>query len=671
MPSMAAPPAKRFGMIETDVSRLAGFSPMPQRTVQVLASPARRPPPPAPPAPKVVKTPRPQDPAPAEFAYMVNIRVFDRLAKGEGVVYLSAPSDSDPGTFHIYLEGSKYLEYPIVSMYNYMTTSTDLCPQFKEIDGAITTTRLVFGSQDKIATFMKELRALKARKPDPASKAIPAAAPSVAPVAAPSVAPAKQSADKPVTAPVPLEEPATPKVVDKECPPPPRKPTKDTMLGTAAAPRPDGKDKETFEVKPTFNVLKDSPKTVSSRPVVTDNGLVLDYGTDDYGRACDLVDLSQAAGADGSRPTTRSAMSSTYAMDLGSLQSSLFVTPADAESYVFVDSVQPSSAPSEIIEVEAPSPDPVPETAVAPVIESVMRPAVEPVPKAAPEPCIKPPTARTTDPITPTKATPTAHSDAVGADDTMESMERLQASLLEILPKFEAMGRILNGVEEKEREATAKSVFTNLRSSLGDTQSTQLSSAEQLLRALLARLAREKPTAAKVADTVCRLRYARDEIKRLRDQAAPPPEVIFKLGFLPLASKPSPSKKGPVTPKHTPSSSLTNNKPQSNLSPTARPFQPSPPPKTRPSQPTTQFTSSGPAPAVQPAIRSPTAPSDVSRSSISSNLESLTERMSRLTLPDSNAKTSSKGLQGSRWATSSGGIVRAENANRFMGITLP
>ncbi|KAL1912960.1 hypothetical protein Sste5344_001047 [Sporothrix stenoceras] len=666
-PPGLTPASMGFGNIDNDVARrLAENSPMPQRTVQVPANTARRPPPPVPLASEVAKTPRPQDPIPAEFAYTVNIRVADRLAKGEGAIYLVAPSDSDPGTFHIYLEGSKYIEYPIVSMFNYMTTSTDLCPQFKEADGAsITTTRLVFGSQDRIATFMKELRALKARKPDPVPKVAPAAAPE------------KQPADIPVSMPAFLKKPAAPKTSDKESAPPAtpaNKPAMDILSSPPPVPRPAGKDQDTYEIKSTFNILKDSANAISapkSRPAV----LVLDYGNDDYGKACDLVDLSHAVDANGSRPTTQSAMSSTYAMDLGSLQESHFVTPADAEPHVFVDSVQASVAPSEVVEVEVPDTEPVAELAPAPAVAAVAKPSAEPP--------IKSPTEHTTEPATSMKATPVTHNNEFGADDPVESMERLQASLIEILPKFEAMSRILDSVEEKKREATAKSVFTNLRSSLGDTRDTQLSSAEQLLRALLVKLSQEKPTATKVADTVCHLRYARDEITRLREQAAPPPEVLFKLDFLPLASKPRaprktplaskpvPPKKAPVTPKHTPTSSCTNNKPQSTLSPTAKPFQPSPPHKPRPTQLATHVASPGTAPAVQSVTRPLASPSGVPNSSISTNLESLTERMSRLTLPDSNAKTPTKGLQGSRWATATKSIVRTENANRFKGIIPP
>ncbi|KIH86787.1 hypothetical protein SPBR_08886 [Sporothrix brasiliensis 5110] len=414
-------------------------------------------------------------PEPASFVYKEAIRVADRLAKGEGVVYLVALSDSDPGTFHIYLEGSKYLEYPVVKMHNYITNSTDLCPQFKESDGvSITTTRLVFGSQDKIAQFMEVLRGLKARKQEHGSEATTA---------------------------IPVIEPMT---------------EPDTEL---------------------------SATNHSEHP----------------------------------------------------------------------------SLPAE----KAPD-------------EAIHRP----------------------------------QGDAFAEDDAMGSKINLQDSLLEILPKFEAMVRILDSVEEAKREDTAKLVFSSLRSSLDGKTNVHLSSAEQLLRAILAKLSKEKGTSAKAADTVCRLRYTRDNIERLRDHAAPPPEILDKLDFLPRPSRLGRPKASRRQPLHTPSSSLTDSKTRSNLKPTAEPFQPSPPPKMRQTKSTDRLTLTGSILGMQPATTSPVALSDISNSSISSNIDSLTARMSRLTLPDAQSKTATKGLQGSRWATA-GNSVSTENANRFMGIAIP
>lgn len=634
MPPKAAPTSMGLGNVDNDVSRrLAGNSPMPQRTIQVPGRTARRPAPPES-SPPEVKILRPQDPEPGEYLYKEDIRVADRLAKGEGAVYLVAPSDSDPGTFHIYLEGSKYLEYPVVSMYNYITTSTDLCPQFKEADGvSITTTRLVFGGQEKIAKFMTALRALKTRKPEPTFKATPASA-----AAKPTDSPVSASPGKPA--------PST--HADKESVPPASKPAKVTSV-KATVPHPKSDDRQTYEVKPTFNVPKDTKNT---NPGAKDFSieLVLDYGGDDYGMACDLVDLSQPADVSAPRSSTRSALSSAYAMDLGSLQSSLFATPT--ESFDFIDGIQELNSPSETAKVGTPKTEP----ATEPVAEPVAEPAVEPP----------------TEPATKTSAehSQPIQNDAVSPADQMEGIESLQNSLLEILPKFEAMGRILDGVEETKREAAAKSVFASLRESLGDTTDVQLSSAEQLLRALLVKLAKEKPTATKAADTVCRLRYARDEIEMLRDHALPPPEILFKLEFLPRTSKHDPPKTGTAQTQHSPSSSRMDNKMQSSLKPTAEPFQPSPPPKTRHSALSTQFASSGPASDAQPAILSPTALSHASSSSNATNIDSLTARMSRLALPDTQTKTPTKGLQGSRWATTSDS-VRTENANRFMGIAIP
>ncbi|EFX04013.1 hypothetical protein CMQ_941 [Grosmannia clavigera kw1407] len=82
--------------------------------------------------PPILFTP---DPVPSEYFHKANIRVADRLAKGNGVAYLLEKSPTDTGTFSVFLEGLKYLEYPILDMVNYIANSQELCPQFKEADG--------------------------------------------------------------------------------------------------------------------------------------------------------------------------------------------------------------------------------------------------------------------------------------------------------------------------------------------------------------------------------------------------------------------------------------------------------------------------------------------------------------------------------------------------------
>ncbi|KJR84614.1 uncharacterized protein SPSK_08523 [Sporothrix schenckii 1099-18] len=657
MPPKSAPKPKGFGTVDSDVvRRLGGDSPMPRRIVQVPENTVRKQTLPEPSSPEV-KILRPQDPEPASIVYKEGIRVADRLAKGEGVVYLVALSDSDPGTFHVYLEGSKYLEYPVLKMHNYITNATDLCPQFKESDGvSITTTRLVFGSQDKIAKFMEVLRSLKARKQEHGSEATAASTPA-------------QTAKKAVSISTPPEEPDSSQNIDRGSVLVPSKSAKEDTPGEIA--------QATYDVKPTSTLPNASTRTISAAESPSAD-LVLEYGDDDYGMACDLVDLSHPVEVTASRPPTRSTMASSYVMDLGSLQSSHFETPAMLLDVV--EGVQEQSTPFVAAGVGALDTERFMEHAAEPgtglVTELLTDPVAVPVvePKTEPDMDLSA-TNHSEHPSLPAEKAPDEaihrpQGDAFAEDDAMGSKIRLQDSLLEILPKFEAMVCILDSVDEAKRVDTAKLVFSNLRSSLGSKTNVHLSSAEQLLWAILAKLSKEKGTSVKAADIACRLTYTRDNVERLRDRAAPPPEILDKLDFLPRPSRLGRPKASRAQPLHTPSSSLTDNKIRSNLKPTAEPFQPSPPPKMSQTKSTTRLTLTSSTLGMRPATTSPVALSDISNSSIASNIDSLTARMSRLTPPDAPSKTATKGLQGSRWATA-GNSVSTENANRFMGIAIP
>ncbi|CAK7226057.1 hypothetical protein SEUCBS140593_006113 [Sporothrix eucalyptigena] len=590
------------------------------------------------PAPAVKEIAYPQDPEPSDYVYKEKIQVADRLAKGNGAVYLVASSHTDPGTMHIYLKGSKYLEFPVLSMFNYISSSTVLCPQFKEEDSvSIVTTSLVFGSQEKIVKFMKAVKTLQARKPatDTASAKPSTPAPSVNGAA--SVSHANQETDKSIiSANVPLEQ------VDRVS----EKPAN----ATSSIP---GNDSRVTHARET--TLPDTPEgsvTIMSASMDISPKSTSGQKQQDFGVACDLLDLSQPEETAVSKDVPRSGLSSSaYATDLGSLQFSF----SEALSTSFVSnndlgSLHESRESSGMVPAEAETPQ-----------TEVSQPEVS-MPTTLHK---EPPQPQTSLPVTPEQSSKVEKDTSVGAIAQIMRLESLQSSLRDILPTFGAMSKTLGFFDEKDRETVAKSVFAKLKQEKGEGDSPCLLSAEHLLRALLATSKKDKVlalTSLPISSSESHLRYTRREIMFLRGLAVPPPDELFKLDFLPRTAK------AQVSPISSPQRVLGTPK-KYILKPEAKPFQPSPVSVRTSSEPKPQFASFKPTSESQVAVVSPTALSQMSIASNSTNIDSLTAHMARLALPSSKPETPVRGLGGSRWATTNDS-ARTENANRFMGIDI-
>ena len=533
----------------------------------------------------------PPDPEPPEYVYKENINVADRHAKGAGAVYLVTSSSSDPGTIHIYLKGSRYLEYPVLSMFNYISSSTILCPQFKENDGvSIVTTSLVFASQEKMVKFMSTIKTLQARKL--AATGLPAA----------------QTTDAPV--------PSVPHV----------------------------------NQMPAESTVTASVSVTESTPVT--NGSADEQKPHDFGIHCDLVDLSESDVAFAPQNFSSFKGPSTYAMDLCSLN--FYVSETRNESFDSRTCSESLQGPGNQKKSEASNAELIDTGEVSqPVVSSH-----ETLQQNVPPP-------ESSESSTHTREQPSLQPTRV-VEDPLKS---LQDHLVKILPNFEAMRKILSAFEEKNQESAAKSVFAQLKEKHPDAVDFDLSSAEQLLRTLVAKA--KKPQAMKPSEPAgfrSKLRYDIVDMVLLRKYAVPPPERLFKLDFLPRTVRSRGGRSGTTSTTAFSAPNIRSNPKPVSLRPDAEPFLPSPTQEQLSSKPTIQFVPFS-IPHKKTSTFTPTALSELSNKADLSNMDLLTASMARLGLPDDKPATPAQiavetlvlaqapirepiqGLRGSRWAT--------------------
>ncbi|OAA68721.1 hypothetical protein SPI_00916 [Niveomyces insectorum RCEF 264] len=361
-----------------------------------------------------------RDPEPLEYFYKAEIRVADRHAKGPGVVYLLATSSDDTGIFSIYLQGLKYLEYPVLSMYNYIANSEEFCPQFRETDGSITTTSLVFGSQDRIVDFMKAVRSLQARNPTPSASKIPSnKTPKPAPDGGgPARVPSSSNAGKLSTK--EAEKTLSKKSLDINAQ------ARNVSTSNVVAGSSNDKAASTSS---SITLSRDASAVHYEQPMPADNDNLLEDDSSSlleqgsnilqvfHDLSAELVDLSQPAQAVPSSSLAGPSLVSSYAMDLGSLDFSMGTqaSVSDGGRDANVDNAQ-------LLVEEASS------------LEKGKKPC---------------------------RPASSAAADEAKADPS-DLTEKLKTCLSQILPTLEHLNKVVNSVSEGDREKISKAIAAGI-----------------------------------------------------------------------------------------------------------------------------------------------------------------------------------------------------------------
>lgn len=519
--------------------------------------------------PEVILSP---DPEPLGYFYKEPVHVADQLAKGAGAVYLVTSSPSDPGTIHVFLKGTRYLEYPILSMFNYISSSTKLCPQFKEADGSsVFTTSLIFTSQKKVVKFMKTVKALQSRAPSADTPGY-------------QVSTSKEAASEPT-----LTRHAE------------QKHTEATILASNAA-----LQSEPDAIKPTG---KDEQHNL--------------------GLTCDLVDLSQSEETVAFNCNFNVGSSSAHAMDLVSLVFPLSET--SPEPLLSMDTLKcpPSFENKSIVEVSScdrARPEKVHQIYEAENQQDFSQAKSHTYPTEVPR-----------QPLPVTLA-------------SSEHLECLESQLLEILPKFEAMSRILSSFEENKREAAVRYVLAQLKKKESAKVDFQLSSAELLLQTLVARFKhRRDTTTSSYTTSRSHPKYSFSDMTLLRKHAVQPAKELFKFDCSPepiSASQVIVSENSPISVSDHQSDTITTQK--QTLSTIAKPIQVT---KADPERAKSPTKSSSMSDTTNLSVVGPhaaaVAGSSPSGLKLAVSLQDITNSQAADQIP---RKTTTNGLRASRWA---------------------
>ena len=473
--------------------------------------------PPAAPVQQPTQPPRTPDPEPEKYFHRAEIEVGDRQAKGKGVVFLVENPATQADMLYVYLEGSVYLNYPLMSMFNYLTTATQLCLQFKEEDGiSVTTTALAFGPQDKMVAFMQAVKTLNQKKR--------LAIASSAPTRVSATAAVTESVSGPDSA---VEAPA------EDC---------SSQLASSAPP--------SHITLPEENQVPAGPHSTApatgvqepkSSPVVMTS---------------DLVDLSQSTDDNAPNQHTRSNRLSTYAMDLESLCSS----PMDLES-LCSSPIQPaseSSTPGKDTHGFRFVPCKLPSTSAAtkPKIERISVPGLNTP--------IKPQTGETT---------------PKSAGSPQEMLQSYVRTILPVLEAMDEILCIFDADDREDIMKTVVSRVQESEEHGNDGK--HLSSASILLKTLISeQQAVMPPNDTALTTPIPGPRYTPIDILCLRQQATTPPQLLSRLNAVfPPAKKNRPAttpssavqRDGKVTPTFT-----QDEQRGILLKPQAEPFKPSP-----------------------------------------------------------------------------------------------
>ncbi|EPE08213.1 hypothetical protein F503_00996 [Ophiostoma piceae UAMH 11346] len=482
--------------------------------------PPRQPQPmaPATPVQQTAQQPRIPDPEPEKYFHRAEIEVGDRQAKGKGVIFLVENPATEADMLYVYLEGAVYLEYPLMSMFNYLTTATQLCLQFKEEDSiSVTTTALVFGPQDKMVAFMQAVKTLNQKKRQTMASSAPNGASATAAVT--------ESSSGPDFA---VEAPA------KDC------------SSQLASPDP------ASLITPKLALSEEDLVLAGSHSAASDTD-VLEPESSPVPMTSDLVDLSQSADENVPNQHARSNRLSTYAMDLESLCSSpaqpasesstpgkdtsSSSTPGkDTHGFRFVPFKLPSAAKSQIERISVPG------------LNTPIKPQTsETAPNRAESP-----------------------------------QEMLQSYVRTILPVFEAMDELLSIFDADDHQEIMSTVVSRVQASEERANDGKhLLSASILLKTLVSeQQAAMLSNDNTLTSSIPAPRYTPDDILNLRQQATTPPQLPSRLNtiFVPTkknrpaeTSMSSAQGDGQVTPIST-----QNERRGSLLKPQAESFKPSP-----------------------------------------------------------------------------------------------
>lgn len=422
---------------------------------------------------------------PSRVFYKASIRVADRLAKGPGVVYLLTSFPKDTGTFVIYLEGIKYLEYPVSRLHNYIANSTELCPQFKEADNvSITTTALVFGSTDKMAGFMNAVKSLQNRNSSSGLLGVQST------TVQSSEGPAVSDTSSGVIPALGASQGQHDRVDSRLSK---HGESKGAIAQIDAAPH------ASFEVVPSGSAptLQDFRNDTSRQSKMVAAEMT-----------SDLLDLSPIDGHDRGDYSAYSDRASTHAADL----ESLYFPPAN--SFGEASAALNASDNCSVLMLDYSDDD---------------------LPQMIPEDAVR---LSGSTPAPSATSVPSCQDQVSSAGCAMDQTASLRDCFLDILPTFESIRMMLKAVNENGRVAAARAIFSNIPVEGTSEDKKCLSSAKNLLQTLLAQSPEQ--TLAIFMDALSPPRgpkYAPEEILCLRAQGIPPPDYMFRLEFLPLSTK--------------------------------------------------------------------------------------------------------------------------------------